>query len=108
MPLPPPCLCPPLALPPPRAAGALAEGPKLLLLDELTTFLDVEDQFGVLKAVKNITSEKRDITAIWVTHRWAVGQEGLDAFLTTHFPAGARHVAFRGSRLSCTPSMGIG
>lgn len=51
-------------------AGALAEGPKVLLLDELTTFLDVEDQFGVLKAVKNITSEKRDITAIWVTHRF--------------------------------------
>lgn len=50
-------------------AGALAENPKLLLLDELTTFLDREDQFGVLHAVRNITSEKKDVTAIWVTHR---------------------------------------
>jgi energy-coupling factor transport system ATP-binding protein len=51
-------------------AGALAEGPKVLLLDELTTFLDVEDQFGVLQAVKNIT-HKRRATAVWVTHRFA-------------------------------------
>jgi len=36
-------------------AGALAENPRLLLLDELTTFLDVGDQFGVLEAVRNIT-----------------------------------------------------
>lgn len=56
---------PPTYLP----AGALAEDPKLLLLDELTTFLDREDQFGVLGAVKNITSERKDVTAIWVTHR---------------------------------------
>lgn len=49
--------------------GALAEDPKLLLLDELTTFLDVEDQFGVLQAVKSITQQRRDVTAVWVTHR---------------------------------------
>ena len=54
-------------MPPP---GSLAENPKLLLLDELTTFLDVEDQFGVLEAVRNITREKGDVTAIWVTHRF--------------------------------------
>jgi ABC-type glutathione transport system ATPase component len=48
----------------------LAENPKLLLLDELTTFLDVEDQFGVLEAVRNITHVKGDVTAIWVTHRF--------------------------------------
>lgn len=51
-------------------AGALAEDPKLLLLDELTTFLDVEDQIGVLQAVKSITQQRRDVTAVWVTHRW--------------------------------------
>ena len=50
--------------------GALAENPRLLLLDELTTFLDVEDQFGVLDAVRNITRVKDDVTAIWVTHRF--------------------------------------
>lgn len=49
--------------------GALAEDPQLLLLDELTTFLDVGDQFGVLEAVKRITQEK-GVTAIWVTHRF--------------------------------------
>eukprot|EP00983_Pelagomonas_calceolata_P077205 1153767-Pelagomonas_calceolata.AAC.2 len=36
-------------------AGALAENPRILLLDELTTFLDMEDQFGVLDAVKGVT-----------------------------------------------------
>jgi ABC-type cobalamin/Fe3+-siderophores transport system ATPase subunit len=51
-------------------AGALAEDPKLLLLDELTTFLDVEDQFGVLEAVRAVTHTRRDVTAVWVTHRW--------------------------------------
>jgi hypothetical protein len=58
-------------------AGALAEDPKILLLDELTTFLDVEDQFGVLEAVKKITHEKEDVTAIWVTHRWAACLTGF-------------------------------
>jgi Fe-S cluster assembly ATPase SufC len=53
--------------------GALAEDPKLLLLDELTTFLDVEDQFGVLQAVKAITHQRRDVTAVWVTHRCVLG-----------------------------------
>ncbi len=57
-------------LAPPHLAGALAENPKLLLLDELTTFLDVEDQFGVLEAVRNVTRVKGDVTAIWVTHRF--------------------------------------
>ncbi|MEW5303358.1 MAG: hypothetical protein WDW36_006059 [Sanguina aurantia] len=51
-------------------AGALAEDPKVLLLDELTTFLDVEDQFGVLSAVRSITHQKHDVTALWVTHRF--------------------------------------
>ncbi|GLC35940.1 hypothetical protein PLESTM_000384900 [Pleodorina starrii] len=51
-------------------AGALAENPKLLLLDELTTFLDREDQFGVLQAVRSIASANNDVTAIWVTHRF--------------------------------------
>lgn len=59
-------LCPRLSLPP----GALAEDPRLLLLDELTTFLDVEDQFGVLQAVRAITRQRRDVTAVWVTHRF--------------------------------------
>eukprot|EP00878_Enallax_costatus_P029133 GHUV01031563.1.p1 GENE.GHUV01031563.1~~GHUV01031563.1.p1 ORF type:complete len:122 (+),score=18.55 GHUV01031563.1:266-631(+) len=50
--------------------GALAEDPKLLLLDELTTFLDVEDQFGVLEAVKAVTHQRKDVTAVLVTHRF--------------------------------------
>ncbi|MEW5309831.1 MAG: hypothetical protein WDW38_001684 [Sanguina aurantia] len=53
-----------------QVVGALAEDPKVLLLDELTTFLDVEDQFGVLSAVRSITHQKQDVTALWVTHRF--------------------------------------
>lgn len=50
-------------------AGALAEACKVLLLDELTTFLDENDQIGVIKAVKNSLASSRGVTALWVTHR---------------------------------------
>ncbi|XP_065852103.1 ABC transporter I family member 10 isoform X1 [Euphorbia lathyris] len=50
-------------------AGALAEACKVLLLDELTTFLDQNDQIGVIKAVKNSVSGSGEMTALWVTHR---------------------------------------
>ncbi|KAL0687004.1 hypothetical protein Bca4012_086681 [Brassica carinata] len=52
-------------------AGALAEACKVLLLDELTTFLDESDQLGVIKAVKELINAKTggDVTALWVTHR---------------------------------------
>ena len=49
-------------------AGALVERPAVLLLDELTTFLDGADQMNVLKVVRNIVTES-GITAVWVTHR---------------------------------------
>ncbi|KAL7230328.1 hypothetical protein ACSBR2_008762 [Camellia fascicularis] len=50
-------------------AGALAEACKVLLLDELTTFLDEGDQIEVIKAVKNSIQKSKDVTALWVTHR---------------------------------------
>ncbi|XP_028106797.1 ABC transporter I family member 10 isoform X1 [Camellia sinensis] len=50
-------------------AGALAEACKVLLLDELTTFLDEGDQIEVIKAVKNSLQKSKDVTALWVTHR---------------------------------------
>ncbi|KNA15195.1 hypothetical protein SOVF_100580 [Spinacia oleracea] len=50
-------------------AGALAEACKVLLLDELTTFLDESDQIGVVKAVKNSLTSSGEVTALWVTHR---------------------------------------
>ncbi|PRW61516.1 ABC transporter I family member chloroplastic [Chlorella sorokiniana] len=40
-------------------AGALAECPRVLLLDELTTFLDFEDQENVLHCVRSIVDESR-------------------------------------------------
>ena len=53
----------------PRQHGsALVERPAVLLLDELTTFLDGADQMNVLKVVRNIVTES-GITAVWVTHR---------------------------------------
>ncbi|KAF3327540.1 ABC transporter I family member 10 [Carex littledalei] len=50
-------------------AGALAESCKVLLLDELTTFLDEYDQMGVVNAVKNCVAGPGDVAALWVTHR---------------------------------------
>ncbi|XP_008809589.1 ABC transporter I family member 10 isoform X1 [Phoenix dactylifera] len=50
-------------------AGALAEACKVLLLDELTTFLDENDQIGVIKAVKNSVAGPGEVAALWVTHR---------------------------------------
>lgn len=51
-------------------AGALVEQPELLLLDELTTFLDEADQRGVIQAVRNaVDSSAGAVTAVWVTHR---------------------------------------
>ncbi|CAH9076671.1 unnamed protein product [Cuscuta europaea] len=50
-------------------AGALAESCKVLLLDELTTFLDENDQIGVIKAVKSSINASKELTALWVTHR---------------------------------------
>ena len=40
---------------------------QVLLLDELTTFLDDEDQGGVLRAVRDVTSCDRHVTALWVS-----------------------------------------
>ncbi|XP_022973828.1 ABC transporter I family member 10 [Cucurbita maxima] len=50
-------------------AGALAEACKVLLLDELTTFLDEKDQMGVIKAVRSSLHNSEDVSALWVTHR---------------------------------------
>ena len=49
-------------------AGALVEDPQVLLLDELTTFLDEADQAGVVRAVRNVV-DQTGATAVWVTHR---------------------------------------
>lgn len=40
-------------------AGALAENPRVLLLDELTTFLDYEDQKRVLRCVRDVVDASR-------------------------------------------------
>ncbi|KAI5081704.1 hypothetical protein GOP47_0001447 [Adiantum capillus-veneris] len=50
-------------------AGALAESSKVLLLDELTTFLDEGDQMGVIEAVRTVVGGPHGVTALWVTHR---------------------------------------
>jgi energy-coupling factor transport system ATP-binding protein len=67
-------------------AGALAENPRVLLLDELTTFLDARDQRNVLECVRGLVDSKKKnnttsigsgtaaeidnpVTALWVTHR---------------------------------------
>ena len=49
-------------------AGALVENPEVLLLDELTTFLDEADQAGVVRAVRRAVDDT-GAAAVWVTHR---------------------------------------
>ena len=43
---------------------------QVLLLDELTTFLDKEDAANVLRVVKEVVAEARGVAAVWVTHRF--------------------------------------
>lgn len=55
-------------------AGALAQAPSVLLLDELTTFLDGDDAAGVMAAVRaairaGAAPGAQPVTALWVTHR---------------------------------------
>lgn len=57
-------------------AGALAQAPSVLLLDELTTFLDGDDAAGVMAAVRAAIRAggggahgTAPVTALWVTHR---------------------------------------
>lgn len=77
-------------------AGALAEACQVLLLDELTTFLDQTDQMGVIKAVKSSLQNSGEVTALWVTHRleeleYADGAVYMeDGRVVTH--GGAAHV----------------
>ncbi|EPS59509.1 hypothetical protein M569_15295, partial [Genlisea aurea] len=73
-------------------AGALAEACQVLLLDELTSFLDETDQFGVLRAVKSLCSGRGTTTALWVTHRL----EELDHADGAVYMEDGR-IAFRGS-----------
>ena len=47
-------------------AGVLAQQPAVLLLDELTTFLDGEDQMAVLRTVRELASPAGGVTALWV------------------------------------------
>ena len=42
---------------------------QVLLLDELTTFLEAEDQAAVMRAVRAAVDGPERVTALWVTHR---------------------------------------
>lgn len=42
---------------------------QVLLLDELTTFLDREDAQAVLASVRGVVAGSAGVAAIWVTHR---------------------------------------
>lgn len=64
-------------------AGALVVNPKVLLLDELTTFLDDGGQKAVMRAVRAAVDGPRRVTALWVTHRleelqWADAASFID------------------------------
>ncbi|KAL4459111.1 hypothetical protein ABPG75_013976 [Micractinium tetrahymenae] len=71
-------------------AGALAECPQVLLLDELTTFLDYEDQENVLQCVRRIVDSSRRQQAQQVQQQAAAGAAGAGAAAAT---AGGQQVA---------------
>ncbi|KAL6784484.1 hypothetical protein ACKKBF_B02005 [Auxenochlorella protothecoides x Auxenochlorella symbiontica] len=74
-------------------AGALAEQAAVLLLDELTTFLDVGDQRGVLDCVRAVVDAGGGrVAALWITHR----MEELDWADRVSIIRGGR-VAFTGT-----------
>ena len=61
-------------------ARALAQKPKVLLLDEPTSSLDIQNQYQVLQMVKEICKENR-ITAIVVIHDLNLALRFCDRFL---------------------------
>lgn len=61
-------------------ARALAQQPKVLLLDEPTSSLDLKNQYQVLEIVRNICHEK-DITAMVVIHDLNLALRFCDRFL---------------------------
>ena len=64
-------------------AMALACHPRLLVLDEPTTALDVTTQIEVLKAIKHVIRE-RDTAAVYVSHDLSVVAQLADRILVMH------------------------
>lgn len=58
-------------------ARALAQTPKILLLDEPTTFLDIPSKIDFLKHIKNISIEK-DVIILMSTHETILMNEIVD------------------------------
>ncbi len=73
-------------------ARALVQEPKLLLLDEPTSSLDLKNQYEVLGLVRRFCRE-RGITAILVIHDLNLALRFCDRFLFLH---GGRVLAFGG------------
>ena len=61
-------------------ARALAQQPKVLLLDEPTSALDIQNQYGVLKTVRDIC-HKDNIIAVMVIHDLNLALRFCDRFL---------------------------
>lgn len=61
-------------------ARALAQQPKVLLLDEPTSALDIQNQYGVLKMVRDIC-HKDDMIAVIVIHDLDLALRFCDRFL---------------------------
>lgn len=86
-------------------ARALVQQPKLLLLDEPTSNLDLRNQYEVLSLVREVCRE-RNITAILVIHDLNLALRFCDRFVFLHggtvFAAGDHTVVSRRTSGPCT------
>lgn len=83
-------------------ARALAQDPKILILDEPTTYLDIPSRMDLMKMLKKISSEKNigiilsshdaELTFEFADHIWHIDNSG---HLSEEMPANAKKIFFK-------------
>jgi iron complex transport system ATP-binding protein len=90
-----------------RIARALAQEPKLLLLDEPTTFLDIKSKRDILEIMKNLV--RNGVSVIFATHDPSEAAEIADYFILMRKEkstfSGSFQKVFNEEKLSETYSM---
>ena len=73
-------------------AMALAQEPRLLLLDEPTTHLDINHQVAIMNIIREL-NERRGVTVVMVSHDLNLASEYCDSLLMLHNGVVAKHGA---------------